>query len=230
MKKTKKILLTICISVCVILFAKSLWDEILSSFIPWTRTNFRDYQEYIELLDDQHFYASNRFIKEIPAEAIGTEYYVKRDYKEKYAAHSIVLGDEYEQIVKERVTPYLENCNGDTRRLIYSLQEQGWGIDDLKQAGAEVDFIQNVMQNPNEQQEYYCLVVIRIGTYHGIYTGVILNDTTKELIEFSVEVPEKEEHIEIKTEKTEFSIDESIDIAIAFGHMIKYYFGKLLGY
>lgn len=50
----------------------------------------------------------------------------------------------------------------------------------------EVDFLDNVMQEPENIQDYYCLVIIKNGP---CYTGVIANDTTHEMIEFSVEIP-----------------------------------------
>lgn len=210
MKKVKIILITICIAAFIIFFGKILWDGILSHVFPWTKTNFCNYQEYIELLDEHHFYASYRFVKEIPKEAADVKYYWHQDYKEKYAAHSIVIAENYEKIAEGRMPPYLECCDGNTTELVYALQEERCGIDDLRRAGVEIDFIQNVLQNSEEQQEYYCLVVIKIGR---CYTGVILNDTTQEIIEFSVEVPDREQREEqVEEEDTWLSVDTVIGI------------------
>ena len=123
MKKTKKILLTIFISVCVILFAKSLWDEILSSFIPWTRTNFSNYQEYMELLEEHHCFGRSSFINKVSSNMADGKYYWHRNFQEMYAAHSMLLSEEeYLGIVEKRNEFYSETWKGWDNVVVYQSQ------------------------------------------------------------------------------------------------------------
>ena len=191
MKKAAKIVgisvIVVSVLLCIGLY---LWNGLFSHILPWTRTNFRSYDSYIKLLDAHHFFASSQFIDEIPANAISVKYYFHQKYKEKYAAHSIVLAEEdYERITRSQMVPYYESCDDyESDTLVYEIQEnESWKIDDMKKAGIDIDFISNVMQNPDKQEEYYCLIDMRIGRV--CHTGIVVNDTTHEMIEFSVELP-----------------------------------------
>lgn len=191
MKKKKwLVILIIIVLLLLIPIGKSVWDELLSNILPWTRTFFSDYQKYEELLNDQHFFATVRFIDEIPADSGEVKYYVYRRYKEKKAAHSIKLSeDKYTNIVKSQMEPYLQDCDEYGIPLVYVIGEsEKWTVVDLREKEIEVDFLDNVMQEPENIQDYYCLVIIRNGP---CYTGVIANDTTHEMIEFSVEMPDE---------------------------------------
>ncbi len=195
MKKKTVVIISIISLILFSLFMMYLWDGFFSNIFPWTKTNFSNYQEYIELLDEHHFYASYRFVDEIPKDALGVEYYVHRRFREKYAAHSIVLSKaQYVEIVKNRVKPYRDSCDGRAEWLEYVLDEdEKCDIEELKKMNIDVDFLENVIQTSNEQNDFYCLVVNGINTTHGTcYTGVIVNDTTHEVIEFSVELPDEE--------------------------------------
>ncbi len=190
-KVAKKVGISIIVVSVLLCIGLYFWDGLFSSILPWTRTSFRSYESYINLLDNHHFLASYRFIDEIPANATLVKYYCHRHFKKKYAAHSIVLAEEdYERITRSQMLKYYERCNENTS-LVYQIQEnECWKIDDMKKAGIDIDFISNVMHNPDEQEEYYCLIDTRIGRV--CHTGVVVNDTTHEMIEFSVQLPLEE--------------------------------------
>lgn len=71
-------------------------------------------------------------------------------------------------------------------------ENECWSLSDLSQLEMDTDFFGEVMHDSEVQQNYYCVVVMSISTSRGIcYTGVIANDTTHEMIEFSAEIPEE---------------------------------------
>ena len=192
-KKKTVVLISIISLILFSFFMMYLWDRLLSDIFPWTKTNFSDYQKYTELLDKHHFHASYRFIDEIPEGAIDVKYYVHQRFREKYAAHSVVLPEkQYYNSINSRIESYCERCS-EAAKLVYVMNE-GIAIDikALGEMGVEVAFLENVMQKP-AQQGYYCIVVVCVNTTHGTcYTGVVVNDTTHEVIEFSVELPDEE--------------------------------------
>ena len=53
-------------------------------------------------------------------------------------------------------------------------------------------FVNTVMRNPDTLQDYYFYIVVRVDAPSKFrYSGVILNASSNELIEFSVELPQE---------------------------------------
>ena len=171
-----------------------LWDIGIHDFFPWTRTYFASHDKYIELLEERSFYANRQFIDEVPDEASSVKYYCHQSFKNKMAAHSIVLNENmYKKTIEKQSQIYKDYSEGYGSGLIYLRNEdKTWFVDDLEQLGFDESFLNNVIHKPEAQHEYYCFVVISVNTACGIrYTGVIANDTTHEMIEFSVEIPDE---------------------------------------
>lgn len=180
--------------VAILYYAATYWTVIIADFVPWTRTNFISYDNYINLLDNRSFYASSQFVDEIPDGSSSVKYYCRQVFKNRKAAHSIVLDENmYLKIIENQKEGYRNYGESEACELIYLMDgNECWSVNDLKQLVVEESFLREVMQNPGRQQDYYCLVVISINTTRGIcYTGVIANDTTHEMIEFSVEIPDE---------------------------------------
>lgn len=191
MKKKKWLVILIIIFILLLIpIGKSVWDELLSNIVPWTRTAFSDFQKYEDLLNDQHFFTLYHFTDDIESDSEDAKYYVHRRYKDKMTAYSIVLSQNmYADIIKKQIEYYLQDCDEYGIPLVYVIGEpEKWTVVDLREKEIEVDFLDNVMQEPENIQDYYCLVIIRNGS---CYTGVIANDTTHEMIEFSVEIPDE---------------------------------------
>ncbi len=195
MKNMKKKFIAICISALILLFAKFSWDEFFSYIFLWTKTDFASHQEYIELLEDHHCFASVFFIKEKPMEFAEGRYYWRHKLHEIFTAYSIeVKGESYEKIKENRIDAYYNQIGKDTDTVIYVLQNDEYlYIEDAEWYDkANLKFINEVVLNPEMQQQYYFLIVVGYNTSHGTsYTGVILNDNTREVIEFNVELPDK---------------------------------------
>ena len=176
--------------VFVVCFCLFIWNSLLSDIFPWSKTDFSDYEEYKELIYEQNVIA--HFPDELPEDASNAKYYYRRNFKEKYAAYSFVLPkEELKQYAEERMASYYDFYKDFSDAIFYCHQEDAiYSFKALKRECEGLDFVDYIMQESQEQQGYYCLIVIRTGTYHGIcHRGVLMNDTTCEVIEFSVEIP-----------------------------------------
>lgn len=190
----KKIIKFIVALITILGCGVYLWNIGFHDFIPWTRTYFARYDEYIEFLNNRSFYASSQFVDEIPEGSSSVKYYCRQVFKNRKVAHSIVLDENmYLKIIKNQKEGYRNYGESEACELIYLIDEnEKWSVNNLKQLVVDDTFLREVMQNQGKQQDYYCLVVISINTTRGIcYTGVIANDNTHEMIEFSVEIPDE---------------------------------------
>ncbi len=192
MKKWEKIINKICTLLVVGIIGGFLWDTLVSELVPWTRTVFFNHQSYIQLLQNEGCIGGSCFSEDKPIGACETKYYWHRDFVERYAAYSMVLTDEeYATIAEIRLKDYWNEFSERKDVIKYILQEgQYLYIEDSCWYDEEkLAYINKVMQNPETQQQYHFGVVLQNYTSTGIvYSGVILNDITHELIEFSAEL------------------------------------------
>ena len=153
---------------------------------------FLDHQSYIQLLQDESCSGGCDFLKDKPIGACETNYYWHRDFVERFAAYSMVLADvEYDTIMATRLEDYYKEYAEVEELIKYVMQdEKVLYIDDSNWYDEEkLNYIDKVMQNPGMSHQYYFLIVTQFHTPTGIcYNGVILNDITHELIEFSAEL------------------------------------------
>ena len=165
------------------------WEMGVSDFVPWTRTYFTSYEQYIKYLEWHSFPGTNLFIDEVPDDASSAKYYCRQVVKKRIAAHSMILNENvYRETLESRKQAHRDYGN----KIIY-MNDKGdcWHVDSLNQLGFDESFLDKVMHQPEEQQEYYCLIVISINSSRGTcYAGLIANDTTHEMIEFIIEIPD----------------------------------------
>ncbi|MBE5864935.1 MAG: hypothetical protein E7292_01815 [Lachnospiraceae bacterium] len=166
------------------------WEMGVSDFVPWTRTYFTSYEQYIKYLEWHSFPGTNLFIDEVPDDTSSEKYYCRQVVKKNIAAHSNVLNENvYRETLESRKQEHRDYGN----KIIY-MNDKGdcWHVDSLNQLGVDESFLDKVMHQPEEQQEYYCLIVISINSFRGTcYAGLIANDTTHEMIEFIIEIPDE---------------------------------------
>lgn len=170
-----------------------VWDIGGSDMFPWTKTYFTSYSNYIRFLREHSFYAAEYFSEYIPETSSSVEYFCYQNFKEKNVAHTIVLQEEeYKSILEKKKDLYIEYSNSLASEIIYVLEDEiCWNIENIKEKNIDVDFLGKVM-HLKQQQNYYCLIVFKTNTIHGTcYTGIIANDSTYEIIEFSVEIPKE---------------------------------------
>ena len=192
MKKTEKIQIGAAFSVIIVGFLIFMWKSIGVEILPWTRTWFPNQQKFHEVLTDNRCMGEKYFIQELPTDSGKTEYYWHRSWSKKLATYSVVLTEvEYEKIADSRLDSYYELENGRLECPLYINQEdkEVCYYEDANFFEEDLSFVRKIMQNPDAQQQYYFLIVAQHGTGTDTicYTGVILNDVTKELIEFGVE-------------------------------------------
>lgn len=220
MKKTEKIQIGAAFGVLVICFLIFLWNTILFEVLPWKKTHFLNYQKYLELLVENRCLGKMYFVQEVPSSTDEVEYYWYRNWAQKYAAHSITLTEaEYEKIAEERLASYYEKFNGNMDNFLY-MQQEGERtfcyIDETDLFVDDLEFVKSVLHNPDAQQQYYFLVLIdhEVGDNMLWYHGVVLNDVTYELVEFSAEVGKEKIIGEEEYEKKKKQQKE--DVALVF--------------
>ncbi|MCM1090237.1 MAG: hypothetical protein NC092_01270 [Butyrivibrio sp.] len=188
--------LSLCFVMYAALYACVLWHGIFAYIIPWTSTQFANYQSYSTLL--KNYKCKDYFLDELPMGAAEPKYYWHHESWEAFAAYSTTLPEEsFKTLLDERMDFFREmEEEFSLENIIFSFQEEGYCyIDDPKWCADEIvseedlAFINEVVEEPEAKDKYYYFAVIR-SDYHDTmcYNGVILNDDTHEFIEFSVEV------------------------------------------
>lgn len=188
----KKIIITLCIAIPISWYVYVIWDGLLSNIFPWTMTFFGNYESFDELLDDRYCGGAKLFLEELPAGSGKVKYYWHQQYGEKIAAYSVVLSDEeYAKIAANRTKAYCAEVAEEPEKLMYKakageicyIEDTAWYEEE------KLHFIKKVMKKPNEDNQYYFLVVVEDSPWGDeCYNGVLLNDITKELIEFSAQL------------------------------------------
>ncbi len=185
----------ICIGILLIWLCYKFWEGALSNFIPWTRTWFYSHESFDDLLETNHCFAGGYFIQELPQSANDVRYYWHRQFVEKFAAYSMLLEEmDYTNIIPERLEYYQEqDIKLERKRIVYEFKgEDYWYIEDSELYQKYFSFISEILHNPEAEGQYYYIVINKLNTINGTcYNGVILNDVTHEVVEFSVEIREE---------------------------------------
>ena len=210
MNRRKKVIIGFIavLSLCCVLFAALcmyvMWYGIFSHIVPWTSTQFTDYQSYSSFL--KNYRSLDQFLNELPTDAAEPKYYWHHESWEAFVAYATILPEEtLRTLSDERMEFYRgQEEKFSTDKIIFSLHEDGYCYIDAPKwcdneiiTEEELAFINKVVSNTKVKDQYYYLVVIREDyTDTTCYNGVILNDDTHEFIEFSVDVvdPDKWHH------------------------------------
>lgn len=182
--KIQNIIIVLVIIVCCYV----LWTGLLYCIVPWSKTNFSSHDKFMEIISDNDCFANVSFLREMPEDATNIKYYWYREMKEKCAAYSVcVPKEDYEEIKRERGEHYREW----QRKHSTTTTEVTQGLGAIKQSMLymeELLFIDNVLNNQQAAEQYSFLLVNKVNIHKGIcYSGIIVNDETCEIIEFTYE-------------------------------------------
>lgn len=181
----------------------------ISVVIPKTKTNFKSYQVYLDNPGVKESSGSFSFERELPIGAEDIKYYSYYFIGRSVTAYSMVLPENtYMDFQESRINSYIEESDKwESCSLLYVLQrDEHQYIDDSEWYDVKLDYVDNVLRHPEAQQQYYFGVIMKTSnTVKGeCYAGIIANDLTHEIIEFSADLPEEygvykepEQHSEI---------------------------------
>lgn len=196
MKKINKkaIILIILIGAVLIGYGSILLPG-FRQLVSWEKTKFTEYEDFREVLTEYNSFGGGCFLEEIPGSASDMKCYWYIRLANKLAAYSMILSeDDYQKLSEERLAYYGErDLRSDAEETIYIFQEEEIPfIEDVELYQSRLTFIDKVLQTPGAEKQYYFLVVNRLNTADGCcYNGVILNDATHEVIEFSAQLMEE---------------------------------------
>ncbi len=185
----KKGVKRILASILLIFFCYKFWEVGVSEFVPWTRTWFINHQSFEKILSEQNCFGGVYFLDEIPLSANEMKYYWHRQFVEKFAAYSMFVGEnDYKEIISKRLADYEEkDIFSEAGVIVYEFQGGDYFyIEDSEMYTKYFSFVNEVLHNPDEKKQYYFLVFNKVSTANGYcFNGVIMNDTTMEVVEFS---------------------------------------------
>lgn len=174
----------------ILFFCIYLWYGFFSYVFPWTQTIFLKHETFIELLNDRNCFGGRAFEEKIPDGSGKVKYYWHQEAKEILAAYSVTLSDEeYEKITEKRLNAHCAEMKKWNLTPTYVLQnEECCYIEDTGWYDEEkLHFVDRLFERPKHDKQYYFLVFTEHSVFDSVYySGVILNDTTHELVEFSV--------------------------------------------
>lgn len=195
MKKNKGLIASLICILSIVVCGFLAWDVVLYEIIPWTKTEFVSHQSYLKLLAKNHGFGEVFFVKDIPKDSGDVRYYWHRDFIENFAAYSVILSEkDYEKIAENRLEAYYGEWQEYEDDVIYVLQGEDYCyIEDSGWYNQEkLRYIDEVLSS-SEEQGYYFLIVVKFYTTTGTsYNGVMLNDSTQELVEFSFELADED--------------------------------------
>ncbi len=186
----KKGIKRILASILLIFFCYEFWEVGVSEFVPWTKTYFFDYKEFRELMINRHSFGGSFFVNELPKSARNTKYYWHQQFVEKFATYSMFVEEnDYDELIEERWTRYQNDLN-EAEKVTYAFQDEDYCyIEDSEMYAKYFSFVNEVLHNPEAEEEHYILVINECNTRNGTcYNGVIINDNTMEIVEFSAEI------------------------------------------
>ncbi len=176
---------------CIILifFCYHFWKDGLSQFVPWTRTYFVEYEIFISFLDEQNCFGSDYFLENVEPSTQDVKYYWHQQFVEKFAAYSMfVETEDFINILQEQLENYREeDIKYEAEENVYEFQGENYCyIEESEMYMKYFSFVDEVLHNTNDKKGYYFVVINKINTAKGTcFNGVIANDTTLEIIEFS---------------------------------------------
>lgn len=165
----------------------------LDDIMPRTRTYFKDYQAYLDNRTVWKSYGSSYFEEELPIGAEDIKYYSYYIYVKRVTAYSMILPENtYMDFKESRINFYTEKSDDWACSLLYALQgDERQYIDGSEWYDKKLDYVDNILHHPKAQQQYYFGVIMKTNTGNReCYTGIIANDSAREIIEFSAELPD----------------------------------------
>lgn len=175
-------------------FATGMILFVLDDIIPITKTHFKNHQAYLDNRTVRGSYGSFYFEEELPIDAGDMKYYSHYDIFKEVTAYSMVLPEKtYMDFKERRISFYMEeSVDREACSLKYALQgDERQYIDGSEWYDKKLDYVDNVLHHPEARQQYYFGVIMKINTTNGeCYTGIIANDSTREIIEFSADLPD----------------------------------------
>ncbi|MBO4981348.1 MAG: hypothetical protein J6C84_05570 [Lachnospiraceae bacterium] len=196
MKKINKkaIILIILIGAVLIGYGSILLPG-FRQLVSWEKTKFTEYEDFREVLTEYNSSGRWYFMETLPGSAGEMKYYWYIRLADISAGYSVCLDEnDYEKIVDERMIHYKETSrNRGSEKVIYVHQEESpYYIENSGLFKSKMTFLEEVLQNPEAERQYYFLIINQFGPYDvTCYNGVILNDVTHEVIEFSAQLMEE---------------------------------------
>lgn len=181
---SKVIFLKVLLFIAFILFlgfAWLFWEAFLKNVIPYTKTNFKDYNEFV--LKADYF-----FPKDMPTSAIDVKYYYFSGNMDKLYGVSFEIEDtEYEEVKQNFIMEYVKS----------DIEEVSQNEDDVESESSviltetfiqeeKITFIDQILRE--SYQNYSVIVYENKEIQKGYYkTGVFCNDDTHEIVIISME-------------------------------------------
>lgn len=196
-KKIRRILIRTVIGLFCLWFAwvflGAVWS-VLGEYMPLERTHFKSYQAYRNYPKKCY---SGYFVDEMPAGAENLKYYWHSAMRVVVTAYSMTLDtDTYEEVKNDRIDFYVKEAEEySSRSLLYEARgDERQYLDGSEWYKKKLGYVDMVLHHPESRQQYYFGAAMRVNIHKGVsYNGVIVNDTTHEIIEFSADMPDRED-------------------------------------
>ncbi|MDE7253700.1 MAG: hypothetical protein K2O32_12250 [Acetatifactor sp.] len=176
-------------------FLGAVWS-VLGEYMPLEKTRFKSYQAYHDY--PKRCFGSGDFVDKIPTSAEDLKYYWHSAMRVVVTAYSMTLDtDTYEEVKNDRINFYVEEAAEEysSHSLLYEARgDERQYLDGSEWYRKKLGYVDMVLHHPEVQQQYYFGAAMRVNIYEGVsYNGVIVNDTTHEIIEFSAAMPDRED-------------------------------------
>lgn len=176
--KIRKFLLKVLLVVCIGNGLFVLWNGLLEEVIPHSRTWFSSYNVFREETE------RSAFQKEQPASAYDIRYYVYEGCLEDKSGYGVVFASEdYIEAQRERIEQY-SHAPGENTYYFEEGQEKRY-VELKHMEEHRIDFLDKVLETENIGQFYFLCDSLYESSEIYNYDGVICNDETFEMVEFS---------------------------------------------
>lgn len=197
MKKIVKYFIIILIFAFIIWYSTVLWYGLFSCYIPWEKSFCFNYRDYKKTLDNYNFFSCYYFPEDIPEETLSLKVFSQQDASyNRYTGYAIILDEIlYYEMLNKRMDYYngVQSVVPLTELLYKKRENEQMNILESVSSDVDIGFVSKIMQCPEQNQDYYFLVIIKNNISRGkCYTGIVANNTTHEMIEFSVEIPRED--------------------------------------
>ncbi len=194
MKKVIKSIMLFFLIGIFVWWTRVMWFGLVSNYIPWERSFYWSYSNYNDVLENHFFYTPrNYFMKELPDNTIFSKGFCYQKLRERGTAYALIIEEESKDCLENRIDFYYKEAQNLNTEIIYQQQNEEYlNFVDLKNTIKCANIIDEVILYSERQNEYYGVIVLRSEIPSGVsYMGIVVNDTTSEMIEFSVELPDE---------------------------------------
>lgn len=161
-------------------------SPLLKDIVPSYKKNFRSWESYEKWLDYNS--CLDFFVDEKPESASDMKYSWFRMISNKSTAYSMYLNEDdyskFQEKQREKYAVWFEKKH--FGEIIYAhTGEDYYYINDSELYKEELEYVNEVLHQPEDKSQYYYLIISQYGSGTGeAYSGIILNDATGEVIEF----------------------------------------------